>query len=167
MARRCFYSFHYEPDCVRASQVRNIGTIEGNAPASDNDWEQVTRGGDKAIEKWIADQMVGKTCMILLVGQGTANRKWINHEIVQAWNNGLGLVGIRIHGLKNFQGETAFAGSNPFDFVTHSPTKQKLSAILKCYDPVGADSKAKYGWIADNLAAKVEEAIAIRKAYTA
>ena len=39
MARKCFYSFHYQPDNVRASQVRNIGAIEGNQPVSDNDWE--------------------------------------------------------------------------------------------------------------------------------
>lgn len=167
MARKCFYSFHYKPDCVRASQVRQIGTIEGNPPASDNDWEKVTGGGAAAIEKWIAEQMTGKTCAIILVGQDTANRKWINHEIVKAWERGLGIVGIRIHGLKNFQGETATVGANPFDYITHGATKQKLSSIVKCYDPVGADSKAKYAWISDNLAAKVEEAITIRKSYSA
>ena len=55
MARRVFYSFHYKPDNWRASQVRNMGVIEGNRPASDNEWEKVTSGGDKAIEKWIAE----------------------------------------------------------------------------------------------------------------
>ena len=84
MARKCFFSFHYIPDCVRASQVRQIGTIEGNPPARDNDWETVVGGGDAAIKKWIAGQMEGKTCAIVLVGENTANRKWINHEIVQA-----------------------------------------------------------------------------------
>lgn len=165
MARKCFYSFHYNPDCIRASQVRQIGAIEGNQPASDNDWETVKGGGDTAIEKWIANQMAGKTCAIILVGQDTANRKWINHEIVKAWDRGLGVVGIRIHGLKNFQGETTLAGANPFDYITHGATQKKLSSIVKCYDPVGTDSKAKYAWIADNLAAKVEEAISIRKMY--
>ena len=46
MARKVFFSFHYQPDCVRASQVRNIGVIEGNPTATDNDWETITRGGD-------------------------------------------------------------------------------------------------------------------------
>ena len=46
MAQRVFYSFHYKPDASRASQVRNIGAVEGNQPASDNDWETVTGGGD-------------------------------------------------------------------------------------------------------------------------
>ncbi len=40
MARRAFYSFHYKPDNWRAAQVRNMGVIEGNLVASDNDWEK-------------------------------------------------------------------------------------------------------------------------------
>lgn len=163
MARKCFFSFHYKADCVRAAQVRQIGSIEGNAPAKDNDWEEVVGGGDKKIEKWISEQMEGRTCMVLLVGEHTANRKWINREIVKAWDAGLGIVAIRIHGLKNFDGETSSAGDNPLDYITHGPTKKKLSAIAKCYTPSGADSKARYAWIADNMAAMVEEAITIRK----
>lgn len=110
MARKCFFSFHYIPDSVRASQVRQIGRIEGNPPARDNDWETVVGGGEAAIKKWIAGQMEGKTCAIVLVGENTANRKWINHEIAEAWNRGLGVVGIRIHGLKNFDGDIASQG---------------------------------------------------------
>jgi len=65
VARKCFYSFHYKPDNARASQVRNIGVIEGNQPASDNDWESVTKGGDDAIKKWIASQMQGKRSLLV------------------------------------------------------------------------------------------------------
>jgi hypothetical protein len=142
-----------------------MGSIEGNAPARDNDWEQVVGGGAAAIERWIDGQMYGRTCAIILVGQGTANRKWINHEIVKAWDRGMGVVGVRIHGLKNLQGETASAGANPFDFIGYSNTGRKLSSIVKCYDPSGFDSKAKYAWIADHLADAVEEAIEIRNRY--
>jgi MTH538 TIR-like domain (DUF1863) len=44
MSRKVFYSFHYEVDGWRASQVRNIGALEGNQPASDNDWETIKKG---------------------------------------------------------------------------------------------------------------------------
>ena len=165
MTRKCFYSFHYVPDCTRAAQVRQIGSIEGNAPARDNDWEQVIGGGNAAIERWIDGQMYGRTCAIILVGQSTANRKWINHEIVEAWGKGMGVVGIRIHGLKNLQGEIAAAGTNPFDFIGYNSTGKKLSSIVKCYDPPGFDSKARYGWIADKMSDIVEEAIEIRNRY--
>ena len=162
MARRCFYSFHYEPDATRASQVRQIGAIEGNRPASDNDWEAIKKGGDAAIERWIADQLDGKSCTIVLVGSATANRKWINHEIVKSWDKGLGVVGVCIHGLKDLDGNHCSKGANPFDFITHGPTKKPLSSLVKCYDPAGATSKDRYGWITQHLANAVEEAIRIR-----
>lgn len=163
MARRCFYSFHYRPDCHRAAQIRQIGSIEGNRPASDNDWETVTKGGEAAIKRWIAAQMSGKSCTVVLVGAGTANRKWINHEIVESWNSGMGIVGIRIHGIKNLSGETSEMGANPFDYIKHSPTGTKLSSIVKCYNPTGATSKEKYAWIARHLENAVAEAVAIRQ----
>lgn len=162
MARKCFFSFHYKPDSQRASQVRQIGTIEGNEPVSDNAWESITRGGDAAIEKWIADQMQGKSCTVVLVGSNTANRKWINHEIVKSWDKSMGVVGIHIHGLKNLAGEISTKGNNPFDYITHGPTKKKLSSIVKCYNPVGENSKERYAWISKHLVNAVEEAIKIR-----
>jgi len=163
MVRKVFFSFHYKPDVMRASQVRQIGALEGNKPASDNDWEKVTGGGDPAIKKWIASQMNGRSCTIVLVGQNTANRKWINHEIVQSWNAGMGVVGIRIHGLKNTDGYIARVGENPFDYITFGNPKKKLSTVVKCYNPAGIDSKERYAWISKYLSSAVEEAIRIRK----
>jgi len=163
MARRVFYSFEYKPDCHRAAVVRQIGSIEGNRPARDNDWEAITRGGDAAIRKWIMDQLYGKSCCVVLVGSTTANRKWINYEIVSSWDKGMGVVGIYVHELKNLNSATAPQGPNPFDYITHGNSKRKLSSIVKCYNPTGIDSKAKYAWIAKHLANAVEEAIRIRK----
>lgn len=162
MARRVFYSFHYKPDNWRVSQVRNIGAVEANKPASDNDWETVTKGGDKAIEKWIADQMNGRSCVVVLIGSGTAGRKWINHEIVKAWNDKKGILGIHIHKLKNSNGETSAKGNNPFDHVTFNNGAKKLSSVVKVYDPPGPDSTAVYNHIKDNIEKWIETAIDVR-----
>jgi hypothetical protein len=166
MARKCFYSFQYQPDNWRASTVRQIGAIEGSEPASDNDWESIASGAnqDEKIKRWIADQMRGRTCTIVLVGASTANRKWINHEIIKSWTDGLGVVGIRIHGLKNRLGETAAAGGNPFDHITHGPSQRPLSSLAKCYNPGGTTSQERYAWITQHLSNAVEEAIRIRNA---
>jgi len=160
--RQVFYSFHYKPDCWRASQVRNIGTIEGNKPASDNEWEKITSAGDDAIKRWINEQMKYRSCTVVLVGSKTANRKWINYEIVKSWKDGMSVVGICIHGLKNSQGYIAEKGENPFDYITYGDTGKKLSAIVKCYNPTGANSKEKYDWISRYIFDAVEEAIKIR-----
>ncbi|MHC8491584.1 TIR domain-containing protein [Thalassospira sp. SM2505] len=162
MLRKCFYSFHYLPDSTRAAQIRNIGSIESNKSASDNDWETVKKGGNAAIERWINGQLSGRSCTIVLVGSETANRKWINYEIVKSWNKGMGVVGIHIHGIKSLDGDTSRKGANPFDFIPVGTSGKKLSSIVKCYNPSGNTSKEKYAWIADNLSAAVEEAIRIR-----
>jgi hypothetical protein len=41
--------FPLHPDCSRVPHVGNIGAIEGNPAAHDNEWEQIKRGGDPAI----------------------------------------------------------------------------------------------------------------------
>jgi hypothetical protein len=76
----------------------------------------------------------------------------------------MGVVGIRIHGLKNLDGYIAKMGNNPFDYITYNPTKTKLSSIVKCYNPAGSNSKERYAWISKHLTNAVEEAVNIRKA---
>src|SRR2546423_13635691 len=97
--RQVFYSFYYKRDSWRASQVRNIGVIEGNKPAPDNDWETITKSCDQKIQKWIDDQMHYRSTTIVLVGAETADRKWINYEIKKTREEKMGLLGICIHGM--------------------------------------------------------------------
>ena len=163
MRRRVFYSFHYEPDNWRVGQVRNIGAIEENRPATDNDWEIVKGGGEGAIKSWISDQMQGRSCTVVLVGTNTAGRKWINHEIVKSWDDGMGVVGIHIHGLLDRFGEAFRIGQNPFDLLHYGNTGKRLSSVVKSYNPAGRDSREIYAWIEKHLANAVEEAIRIRK----
>ena len=161
MARRVFYSFHYKPDNWRASQVRNMGAIEGNSPVSDNDWEEIKKGGDKAIQKWIDGQIDGKSCAVVLIGANTAGRKWIKYEIKKAWDDKKGVVGIFIHNLKDKDGNQSAKGKNPFEDVTIDGTK--LSTIVKAYDPPYSTSTNVYDHIKGKLAGWVDEAITIRQ----
>ncbi len=161
--RKVFYSFHFKPDNWRASQVRQMGVLEGNEPATDNDWQTVIGGGDAKIKKWIDDQIFGKSCAVVLVGQDTANRKWINYEIKKAWKDSKGVVGIHIHKLKDSGQNQANKGGNPFEEITME--SKKLSNIVKCYDVKKTDSKDAYNAIKDNLADWIEEAIKIRNNY--
>jgi len=163
MARRIFYSFHYKPDNWRVSKIRNIGAIEGNKPATDNDWETVTGKGDAAIEKWIKDQMSGRSCAVFLIGQNTAGRKWINYEIVESWKKGMGLLGIHIHNITNSSDEQSSKGANPFSVFNIEGTP--LSSIVKTYDPPFLTSSYVYNHIAENIADWIDEAVAIRNKY--
>lgn len=163
MARRLFYSFHYKPDCSRAAQVRNMGVIEGNKPATDNEWERITRGGASAIERWIDSQLNGKSCNVILIGENTAGRKWINYEIKAAWNSKKGVVGVYIHRLKDLNGYQSSKGSNPFEYFKMDGSEKKLSSIVAAYNPPYTNSKDVYAYINDNLFDWIEEAIEIRE----
>ncbi|MBD3340065.1 MAG: hypothetical protein GF353_13205 [Candidatus Lokiarchaeota archaeon] len=165
MARKIFSSFHYKPDNWRASTVRNIGSIEGNQLASDNDWESITSGGNDAIKRWINQQMKGRSCAIVLVGTNTAGRKWINYEIKKGWNTGKGVLGIHIHNLKDKDGNQSLTGNNPFTGFTVGDDKIKLSSIVKCYDPPYSTSTNVYCYIKENIVDWIEEAIEIRERY--
>jgi len=165
MTRQAFFSFHYQPDNWRASQVRNMGVVEGNPTASDNDWEAVKRGGDAAIQKWIDGQLRGRTCTVVLIGSHTAQRKWIDYEIHTSWNAQKGLVGIHVHHLKDASGQQSRKGVNPFAHIRMKRDGASLSTLAKVYDPPYSDSKACYDHISQNLSAWIEEAIKIRNSY--
>jgi hypothetical protein len=140
-----------------------MGVIEGNEPVTDNEWETIKGGGDPAVERWIAGQMKGRSCAVVLVGSQTANRPWVKYEIKKAWVDGLGVVGIRIHGLKNRKESTSTAGANPFDAWKIGDTS--MSQIVTLFSPTGAESKAVYSSICNNLDSLVEKAIQIRAKY--
>lgn len=98
----------------------------------------------------------------MLVGSQTAQRKWVLREIVKAWDKGKGVVGIRIHNLKDELKNTSVAGENPFFSVGHGNTGKKLASIVNLYNPSGSDSSAVYATIQTNIDGWVEEAIKIR-----
>ena len=161
--RRVFYSFHYRPDNARAAQVRNMGVVEGNRPTSDNDWESITKGGDAAIKRWIDGQISGKSCVIVLIGRQTSGRKWIKYEIEKAWNDGRGLLGIYVHGLRDLNKNQSTKGANPF--YSFNVNGKRLSTIVNAYDPPFKTSRYVYAHIKVNIADWIEDAISIRNKY--
>lgn len=163
MARRVFYSFQYKTDHWRASQIRNIGVVDGNRPVTDNDWETVTKGKDPAIERWIRAQMRGRSCTVVLIGATTAGRKWIDFEIEESWKARLGVLGIHIHNLNNSLGKQATKGANPFS--AFNLNGKALTSIIKTYDPPFTISTNVYKHISENLEDWVDAAIEIREAH--
>jgi hypothetical protein len=141
-----------------------MGVVEGNRPASDNAWEAITTRGSGAIERWIDAQLYGKSCAVVLIGAGTAGRKWINYEIARAWEEGKGVFGIHVNGLKDLSGSQAQRGRNPFRSIqlVDGPNNILLSSIVNVYDPPYVTSKNVYAYIRDNMYDWIENAIDMR-----
>jgi hypothetical protein len=162
MPRKVFYSFHYKQDAVRVSQIKQIGAIEGQPIATSNKWEEVKRGGDEAIKRWIDSNLAGKSCLVVLIGEKTSGRRWVKYEIEKAWNDGKGVLGVHIHNLKDFQGNQSPKGGNPFSPFTLKNGK-KMTDFAKVYDPPFSTSTNVYDHIKNNLETWIEDAIKLRE----
>ena len=119
MARRIFFSFHYERDVWRAGQVRNSWVTQPNRETAGfwdaADWETVKKRGDAAIYKWIRDQMNGTSVTVVLIGAETASRPYVQYEIRHSWDIDNGLIGIYIDNVKDSNGNTDVRGEDPFE----------------------------------------------------
>lgn len=156
--RQIFYSFHFYNDVMRVQQIRNIGALEDNKPVSASEWEEVKRKGEASIKKWIDDNMRYRSCVVVLVGEETANRPWVQYEIKKAWEDDKGLLGIYIHNLKCPRNGKSNKGQNPFDQFTFD-NGSKLSSVVKCYNPSSTDA---YNDIKNNVEDWIEAVIQSR-----
>lgn len=158
MAKKIFYSFHFDNDVMRVQQIRNIGAIEGNQPVTAQKWEEVKRNGDAAVEQWIEENMNGKSCVVVLIGEETANRKWVRHEIIKGWNSGKGVLGIYIHNINCARNGRCRKGSNPFDNIVFDDGR-KLSSVVTCYDPSSLNA---YSEISQGIESWIDAAVRAR-----
>src|SRR5437867_4935474 len=97
MARRVFFSFHYERDNWRAGQVRNSWVTRDREAAGFWDaaaWQEVKSRGDAAIRNWINEQLHGTSVTAVLIGAETASREYVLYEIKQSVARGNGLLDI-------------------------------------------------------------------------
>lgn len=156
--RQVFFSFHYTNDNWRAGQIRNMGKVDGSSTFSDNDWEEVKEKTDNKIKEWIDEQLKLRSCLVVLIGQKTANRKWINYEIKRAYELNKGIVGIYIHKLENSSGMQDNKGNNPFDYIPNK-NNEKLSKYVKCFDSTYSSSKCVYNDIKNNIENLIEDCI--------
>lgn len=114
--RQTFFSFHYERDVWRASQVRNSAKVDASAAAGWNDkslWEEAKAKGDAAIKRLINDGLNGTSVTAVLIGAETASRRWVKYEIEQSIERGNGILGVRIHHLKDKDLKTDTQGLVP------------------------------------------------------
>ena len=142
-----------------------MGVFSGQEILEGQQWEQLKRAGDRAIASWINRQMADKDAVIVLVGSDTARQRWVQYEINHAREEHIPMLGVRIHGLRDFAGDTSKAGDNPFDYLEKPYSKEALHDPTRLDSSYRIDSKATYANIENNLQKWVEETICIRKLF--
>ncbi len=120
MARKVFFSFHYQRDLWRVNVVRNTGAVEGVSAAGFHDallWEEAKRHGDDAVRELIDSGLNGTSVTVVLIGAKTANRRYVSYEIEKSIARGNGLLGIRINTIKDRDGRIDTPGAIPAALV--------------------------------------------------
>ena len=142
MARRVFFSFHYQEAIFRVNVIRKGGVVLRNAAAGFQDaslWEKTKKKGTDAVKRLIDLGLQGTSVTCVLIGQKTANRKYVTYEIEESLKKGNGLLGIHINDIKDIKGDTNFwRGDVP-------------AALRKYSAPI-------YDWDQDSFGGWVEEA---------
>ena len=135
MARSSFLSFHYDRDFWRVQQIRNMGALDEQEILPAQKWEEVKKKGRAAVEAWIDKEMRYKQAVIVLVGNQTAVRPFVQYEVRRAWEIRKPLLGIRIHGLKDSDGNTDSPGLDPFAQFGVSESSGTMADYVTLHDP--------------------------------
>lgn len=153
MARRVFFSFHYERDIWRANVVRNSWVTHDRESAGFWDaslWEEEKKKGEEAIKRMINKGLEGTSVTVVLIGTETSGRKWVRYEIKESYNRGNALIGVYIHNIRDQNSYTDKKGNNPFDYIYIEQDGKKvyLSEIYPTYDWVSDDGYNNFGdWV--------------------
>ena len=117
MARRVFFSFHYQPDVHRAHVVRNSWVAKADRQDAGffdaSVFESKQRTSEEALKRFLAEGLGGSSVTCTLAGTQTAWRRWVRYEVLRSFVDGRGLLNIAIHGIANLQKQIASPGANP------------------------------------------------------
>lgn len=149
--RRVFFSFHFQRDSFKVSQVRNswIGNsaFEGQPYLDSAAWESIQRRGTQAVQNWIDTQMNGTSVTIVLIGAETLQRPWVRYEIQKTLERRSGLLGISLSGMTNINRLVEFKQSS----TVGTPFENKVLGVkYPIYNWVSDSGRQNLGrWIED------------------
>ena len=156
MARRVFFSFHYDRDVRRVVQVRNSWVVRpgGEAqPFYDKAGFEEAKRRAGGIEKWIEEQLKGTSVTVVLYGAETYGREWVRYEMRRSYELSKGMLAIDIHRVKDPQWGTDSPGRNPLECWS-APINGRQVAFSELY--------RSYDWVLDggyaNLPSWIETA---------
>jgi hypothetical protein len=121
MARRTFFSFHYQSDISRAWVVRNSwvtklmqGEREDAGFFDSSVFEASQRESDDSLKHFLREGLKNTSVTCVLVGAETCLRRWVRYEIFRSFMRGNGLLAVRIHTIRGLNGYSSASGTDPF-----------------------------------------------------
>lgn len=157
MARRVFFSFHYQPDVNRANVVKNAWVGRDRADSgffNASVVEATKRTGDEALKRFLREGMVGSSVVCVLTGTQTARRRWVRYEVLRGLRDNRGILEVAIHNIRCMRTQAGcpagastlsqlgcWASDGNVYFVELSPMNQWVISA-----DVPALSVSEFGW---------------------
>ena len=121
MAKRVFFSFHYDDvKTFRVNVVRNHDLTKETGQSGFFDasiWEDAELHGDSAVKRLINSNLENTSVTCVLIGTETWSRRWVRYEILKSYDRGNKLLGIHINSIPDKNRQTFIRGSNPFSYL--------------------------------------------------
>jgi hypothetical protein len=161
MAKRVFFSFHYQ-DVIdfRANVVRQHWLTKPDREAAGffdaSIWESAKRTGSLAVKKLINSGLDGTSVTCVLVGSETYVRPWVRYEILKSFRKGNSLLAVHINTIKGRDQMTKTKGLNPLEYVGVSFSQsgdtgtlwEKFDGQWKEYSEIDGASSYRTGGLA-------------------
>ncbi|PKN48138.1 MAG: hypothetical protein CVU59_00220 [Deltaproteobacteria bacterium HGW-Deltaproteobacteria-17] len=141
MAKRVFFSFHYQ-DVIdfRANVVRNHWvTKESRDIAGFFDaslWESAKKDSPLSVKRLINSGLERTSTTCVLIGTNTWARPWVRYEIVASFRRENRMLGVHINSIAGKDQRTKALGVNPFEYLGVRFFNSGLTATL--YEVVGS-----------------------------
>src|SRR5439155_10357404 len=122
MARRVFFSFHYQ-DVIdfRANVVRQHWVTKPDREAAGffdaSIWETAKKTGSLAVKRLITSGLDGTSVTCVLIGSQTYARPWVRYEILKSFRKGNSMLAVHINSIRGRDQATKQNGPNPLSFV--------------------------------------------------
>lgn len=121
MAKRVFFSFHYQ-DVIdfRANVVRKHMLTKGTEKAGYFDasiWEESRKKGELALKRMINAELQNTTVTAVLIGTDTYARRWVRYEIMKSLERGNRVIGVHINGITGKDQKTKTLGPDIFKWL--------------------------------------------------
>ena len=155
--RRVFLSYYFEKDFARAEKIRAVNKRNNSIVFGEESWENIEEQADGKIQQWIEQQLEKSDCLVVLIGEETAKRKWMNYSIKRAYEMDKGIVGIFVHRLLDEAGDPSERGEDPFHFVDLNSIK--FSRFVRRFESEHVTERYVYHDIRRNLPALIEYAL--------
>lgn len=122
MAKRVFFSFHYQ-DVIdfRANVVRNHWMTKPDRETAGffdaSVWETAKKTSTLAVKRLINGGLERTSVTCVLAGTETYSRPWVRYEILKSFNRGNPLLAVQINSIAGKDGRVKGEGPNPLSYL--------------------------------------------------